>query len=107
GIQGGANLINQYLAAGLIDDFQIHLVPVLLGGGTRLFDGGSAPGRLELKPLRVTTSPSGVTEPPLCRGVLSLFARTNPRSVAGFSPCLQRRCAKRGQLEAGRAQLGV
>jgi dihydrofolate reductase len=61
GIQGGANLINEYLAAGLVDDFQIHLVPVLLGGGTRLFDRGSAPGRIELKPLRVTGSPSGVT----------------------------------------------
>jgi dihydrofolate reductase len=35
---GGANLARQYLKAGLIDDMQIHLVPVLLGDGARLFD---------------------------------------------------------------------
>lgn len=46
---GGANVAQEYLAAGLIDEMEIHLVPMLLGGGTRLFDniGGSAP-RLEL-----------------------------------------------------------
>jgi dihydrofolate reductase len=35
---GGANVAQQYLAAGLIDEMQIHLVPVLLGDGARLFD---------------------------------------------------------------------
>lgn len=35
---GGANIAQQYLAAGLIDEMQIHLVPVLLGDGARLFD---------------------------------------------------------------------
>ncbi len=29
----GSNIIQQYLAAGLLDEIQIHLVPVLLGGG--------------------------------------------------------------------------
>lgn len=38
-IGGGARVIQQYLAAGLVDELGIHLVPVLLGGGTRLFDG--------------------------------------------------------------------
>lgn len=33
GIWGGANIIGQYLAAGLVDEPQIHLVPVLLGAG--------------------------------------------------------------------------
>lgn len=37
-IEGGANLVQQYLTAGLIDEFDIDLVPVLLGAGTRLFD---------------------------------------------------------------------
>lgn len=37
-IGGGANTAQQYLAAGLIDEIQIHLVPVLLGAGIRLFD---------------------------------------------------------------------
>jgi len=36
---GGANVAQQYLAAGLIDELQIHLVPVLLGDGARLFEG--------------------------------------------------------------------
>ncbi|MFY1692014.1 dihydrofolate reductase family protein [Plantactinospora sp. WMMB782] len=48
-ISGGANLIQQYLAAGLVDEFDIDLAPVLLGGGVRLFDGipGAAGLRLE------------------------------------------------------------
>jgi dihydrofolate reductase len=40
---GGADVAQQYLKAGLIDELQIHLVPVLLGDGARLFDNlGSA-----------------------------------------------------------------
>jgi dihydrofolate reductase len=38
GIWGGANITRQYLKAGLLDEMQIHLVPVLLGGGVRLFE---------------------------------------------------------------------
>ncbi|MCW3839026.1 dihydrofolate reductase family protein [Micromonospora yasonensis] len=38
-ILGGATTINQHLAAGLIDELRLHIVPVTLGGGTRLFDG--------------------------------------------------------------------
>jgi len=38
-IQGGANTINQYLAAGLIDELRLHIVPLTLGAGTRLFEG--------------------------------------------------------------------
>jgi dihydrofolate reductase len=43
---GGANVAQQYLKAGLIDEMQIHLVPVLLGAGARLFDNvpGAAVG---------------------------------------------------------------
>ena len=37
-VGGGANIAQQYLKAGLLDELQIHLVPVLLGGGVRLFD---------------------------------------------------------------------
>ena len=38
-IQGGADTIQQFLKAGLIDEFIIHIAPVFLGSGTRLFDG--------------------------------------------------------------------
>jgi dihydrofolate reductase len=57
---GGANVAQQYLDAGLLDELQIHLVPVLLGDGVRLFaDGVAAPGALVRT--RVAESPSGVT----------------------------------------------
>ena len=36
---GGAKAGQQYLAAGLVDEMELHLVPTLLGGGERLFDG--------------------------------------------------------------------
>ncbi|WP_371581149.1 dihydrofolate reductase family protein [Streptomyces sp. NBC_01314] len=38
-VQGGATTINQYLAAGLIDELRLHIVPLTLGAGTRLFEG--------------------------------------------------------------------
>lgn len=42
-IGGGANTIQQYLRAGLIDELHIAIAPVLLGGGERLFDGVDLP----------------------------------------------------------------
>jgi dihydrofolate reductase len=45
---GGAQVVNEYLAAGLLDELELHLVPVLLGGGARLFDDlGDLDVRLE------------------------------------------------------------
>jgi dihydrofolate reductase len=38
-IAGGAATINQYLAAGLIDELRMHIAPMVLGAGERLFDG--------------------------------------------------------------------
>ena len=38
-ISGGAATINQYLAAGLIDELRVHIAPLTFGAGTRLFDG--------------------------------------------------------------------
>ncbi len=46
-IGGGASVINQYLAAGLVDDLELHIVPLLLGGGARLFEGVGPDLRLE------------------------------------------------------------
>lgn len=44
-IGGGASTAQQYLRAGLVDELEVHVAPVLLGGGERLFDdldGGTA-----------------------------------------------------------------
>ena len=38
GIGGGANVIQQYVAAGLVDEIRLHIAPLLLGAGKRLFD---------------------------------------------------------------------
>ncbi|MBA3330724.1 MAG: dihydrofolate reductase family protein [Actinobacteria bacterium] len=58
-IGGGANVVNQYLAAGLVDELELHVVSMILGGGARLFEKlGDARPRLEL--LRAVATP-GVT----------------------------------------------
>jgi dihydrofolate reductase len=56
-IAGGATVIQQYLSAGLVDEFLLHVTPILLGGGVRLFEnvGGDA-GSLELS--ETISSPS-------------------------------------------------
>ena len=38
-VLGGATTINQYLAAGLIDELRLHIAPLTPGAGTRLFEG--------------------------------------------------------------------
>ncbi|MBZ5590242.1 MAG: dihydrofolate reductase family protein [Acidobacteriia bacterium] len=53
---GGANAAQQYLAAGLVDELEIHLVPLLLGGGERLLDGLGGAG-LRLEPIRTIAGP--------------------------------------------------
>jgi dihydrofolate reductase len=52
-IAGGGNVIQQALAAGAVDDFQLNVAPMLLGGGVRLF--GDATPEVELT--RVVESP--------------------------------------------------
>src|SRR5262249_29370771 len=46
-IGGGASVVNQYLGAGLVDELELHVVPLVLGGGARLFDGLGPHVRLE------------------------------------------------------------
>jgi dihydrofolate reductase len=59
-IHGGASTINQYLAAGLIDELRLHIVPLTLGAGTRLFDG-VPPLNLEQVHSRAASSITHVT----------------------------------------------
>ncbi len=56
-IGGGANVAQQYLKAGLVDEIQIHLISVLLGNGICLFDSTQ---HIELENIRVVAAP-GVT----------------------------------------------
>jgi dihydrofolate reductase len=54
---GGAGVAQQYLAAGLIDEFELHLVAIVLGDGERLFDNV---GNLSLEQVRAVEG-AGVT----------------------------------------------
>jgi dihydrofolate reductase len=55
-VAGGASLAQQYLAGGLLDELQIHVVPLFLGDGVRLFDQVDPAVDLELT--RVIESPT-------------------------------------------------
>ena len=52
----GAGVAQMALAAGLLDELQIHLIPVLLGQGRRLFDPLGA-DQVELEPIRIVQGP--------------------------------------------------
>jgi dihydrofolate reductase len=53
---GGAKVIQQYLAAGLVDEIQLNVVSIVLGDGTRLFDN-IAGADVKLEPVRVVDTP--------------------------------------------------
>jgi dihydrofolate reductase len=59
----GANIDQQFLAAGLVDEIRIHLIDVLLGGGRRLFD--QLPQRIELEQTGLSQT-DGVTHLEYC-----------------------------------------
>lgn len=58
GLGGGASVAQQYLNAGLIDELLIHVVPVLLGNGVRLFE--NLDPAVKLEQTEAVESPSGV-----------------------------------------------
>jgi dihydrofolate reductase len=58
-IAGGASVARQYLAAGLLEEIDLSIVPVLLGGGERLFEGVEVDD-MQLEQLRAVDAP-GVT----------------------------------------------
>jgi dihydrofolate reductase len=57
-VQGSSDLLRTLEAAGLVDEYHLFVVPVVLGGGKPLFHDGAKPGGLRL--LRSTTTGSGV-----------------------------------------------
>jgi dihydrofolate reductase len=54
-VAGGAHAIQQYLAAGMLDELYLHIVPIVLGAGERLFENVGNP---TLKPVKVIASPA-------------------------------------------------
>jgi len=56
---GGADIRRQYIEAGLVDEIEVHLVPVLLGDGTRMFEhlGG---GHVQLETTSVIETPAAI-----------------------------------------------
>jgi len=58
-LAGGASVVNQYLAARLVDEIDISIAPVIMGAGERLFDGVE-PGAVSLRQIRAVDAP-GVT----------------------------------------------
>jgi dihydrofolate reductase len=54
-IAGGASAVRQYLAAGLLDELYLHIVPVVLGAGERLLEDVGDP---KLEPIKVVESPA-------------------------------------------------
>ena len=57
-VAGGASVVQQYLDAGLLDEMQINIAPVLLGDGVRLFDKRRGAGQVDLDCTRVIQSPA-------------------------------------------------
>lgn len=55
-LSGGADVARQYLTAGMIDEMELHLVPMLLGAGERLFEGVADLGDLQL--VRTVAAPN-------------------------------------------------
>jgi dihydrofolate reductase len=54
-IAGGASAVQQYLAAGMLDELYLHIVPVILGAGERLLVNVGDP---TLEPVKVIASPA-------------------------------------------------
>jgi dihydrofolate reductase len=59
-IGGGADVAQQYLRAGLVDELTLHIAPIFLGDGRRLFEGHLTGELQRLERTRVLASPSGV-----------------------------------------------
>jgi dihydrofolate reductase len=54
-LMGGGDLFRQAVAAGLVDEIELHVVPVLFGGGTRLFE--TLPRQVKLEPTVMVDTP--------------------------------------------------
>ena len=109
GVWGGANIMRQYLKAGLLDEMQIHLIPILLGGGVRLFEDLD-PAGIELRRTRSIETPSAthlrfsvVKENTYRRPFHEFQVRWNPiRREIGPA-----KCGRKNVNRAAQTRLGV
>jgi dihydrofolate reductase len=56
-VMGGADVGRQFVRAGLVDEISIHLVPVLFGSGTRMFEDLGL-GHVALEPISAVQTPN-------------------------------------------------
>ena len=63
-IAGGARTVNQFLAAGLLDELRLHVTPSILGSGERIFDG-VPPQQLKRVSVRATSLVTHITYRPM------------------------------------------
>ena len=56
-VNGGADVARQYLKVGAVEELRLHLIPLLLGAGTRLFDDTITQQGLRLRPIRAAAAP--------------------------------------------------
>jgi len=58
-VMGGADIGQQYILAGLVDELSIHLVPVLFGSGTQMF-ANLAENHIQLEPVQTIETPEAI-----------------------------------------------
>jgi dihydrofolate reductase len=83
-IGGGARVVQQYLAAGLVDEMTVSVVPIFLGGGERLYDSVGGPDR-RLEQVRVVEAGAGSGASTLPGGE-ELFMKGKYREKSSFGP---------------------
>jgi dihydrofolate reductase len=76
-IGGGADVVRQCLAAGVVGEIRLHLVPILLGDGVRLFDQG------HLSPAELTVTS---VDPPTASSTCATAPALSSRSATGWAP---------------------
>ena len=93
-VHGSGNLIQTLLAHDLIDEFRLWTFPVVLGGGKRLFAGGTVPARLEL--VETVTSSTGA--------VLHVYRAAGRPETGSFAleQPTEAELERRRKIEAGR-----
>jgi dihydrofolate reductase len=95
-VMGGADLLRQYLAAGVVDELTLTIAPVLLGAGKRLFDGISRTD--------ITFERTAVIESPFATH-LRFRVRLDDQTVGEESSAVHPQSSQRLQLTSAHERL--